>query len=176
MDVWHEEAIRLASVLLTPAGLSLPGIARVLVCIGPDNDVGTLDTAAGQTLPYGPKGRAVVLAAVDTYLADSSLNWTFGRATTCCPRSSREGLEKALKKLEGKTGDKLMKAVKNEFGIQTLGIYDSAGGRHRRRIRPASTSAPSEERGAGCVTTVAAEHSHGVTVRQRPYQLSTHHN
>lgn len=49
--------------------LGLPEIARALICTGPDNHVGTLCTEAGQTLTYGPKERAAVLAEIDTYLA-----------------------------------------------------------------------------------------------------------
>ncbi|WP_406190888.1 hypothetical protein OG331_50485 [Streptomyces sp. NBC_01017] len=49
--------------------LGLPEIARALICTGPNNHVRTLDTAAGQSLTYGPKERAAVLAEIDTYLA-----------------------------------------------------------------------------------------------------------
>ncbi|MGW1616396.1 hypothetical protein ACWCQZ_44510 [Streptomyces sp. NPDC002285] len=49
--------------------LGLPEIARALICTGPNNQVRTLGTAAGQTLTYGPKERAAVLAEIGTYLA-----------------------------------------------------------------------------------------------------------
>ncbi|MFD8049488.1 hypothetical protein [Streptomyces sp. Tu102] len=49
--------------------LGLPEIARALICTGPNSDVRTLDTGAGQTLTYGPKERAAVLAEIDGYLA-----------------------------------------------------------------------------------------------------------
>ncbi|MFF5481032.1 hypothetical protein ACFY5C_27425 [Streptomyces sp. NPDC012935] len=50
-------------------GLGLSEIARALVCTGPNSHVGTLETAPGQTLTYGPKERAAVLAEIGTYLA-----------------------------------------------------------------------------------------------------------
>ncbi|MGW6893705.1 hypothetical protein [Streptomyces chartreusis] len=49
--------------------LGLPEIARALICTGPNHDVRTLDTGSGQTLTYGPKERAAVLAEIDEYLA-----------------------------------------------------------------------------------------------------------
>ncbi|MGW6955217.1 hypothetical protein [Streptomyces sp. PAN_FS17] len=48
--------------------LGLPEIARALICTGPNSDVRTLNTAAGQTLTYGPRERAAVLAEIDRFL------------------------------------------------------------------------------------------------------------
>ncbi|MFD7708598.1 hypothetical protein [Streptomyces sp. NPDC059786] len=49
--------------------LGLTEIARALVCTGPHSHVRTYDTAAGESIAYGPAERAAVLDQIATFLA-----------------------------------------------------------------------------------------------------------
>lgn len=70
---WEEVTADLLRLVRTGGcdalSLGLPEIARALVCTGPNNHVRTLNTAAGQSLTYGPTERAAVLAEIDRFLA-----------------------------------------------------------------------------------------------------------